>query len=149
MKTIIIFLGLTCLLCVHTNAQSPDHQLGRGKSTPSYHLGKSKSAKKSNNSSTLATPPKSKIIIIEDFHAAISKLEKLGWERSTLYKHYYEVGTRLIEEGSETSYKALEETNDVIIKIFNNQVSKDIIEKELVAATKNSESPLEVFLAYY
>ena len=86
MKTIIIFLGLTCLLCVHTNAQSPDHQLGRGKSTPSYHLGKSKSAKKSNNSSTLATPPKSKIIIIEDFHAAISKLEKLGWERSTLYK---------------------------------------------------------------
>ena len=103
MKTIIIFLGLTCLLCVHTNAQSPDHQLGRGKSTPSYHLGKSKCAKKSNNSSTLATPPKSKIIIIEDFHAAISKLEKLGWARSTLYKHYYEVGTKLIEEGSETS----------------------------------------------
>jgi hypothetical protein len=27
--------------------------------------------------------------------------------------------------------------------------SLDIIEKELVAATKNSESPLEVFLAYY
>lgn len=96
-----------------------------------------------------STEPISLSTNLKNVEEITNGMKGLNWTYSTLYKNYSAVANMLLEENSEYSNKVLDEINTIIKRIFQNKLSKDLVEKEINNANKSGESVIQVFLAYY
>ena len=143
---------LCVLLAYQQTVFAQSCQLGKQKSSFAYSsLYATPNAIRNTTSTTTnhSTEPISLYTNLKNVEEITNRMKGLNWTYSTLYKNYSAVANMLLEENSEYSNKVLDEINTVIKRIFQNKLSKDLVEKEINNANKSGESVIQVFLAYY